>query len=129
MKYITIIFCIFIFGCGHGFIADKPFDRWTKEDTQRQLVYTAVHVVDWAQTVQISRDPVNYQEEGLLRAMAGNHPSESEVHQFFATTLLLQTAIPAMLKPKYRKMWQYTWIGAEASNDIRNFSLGLHGEF
>jgi hypothetical protein len=126
MKYICLIFAFLVFFIG---CASTPFEGWTKADTMRQAAYTGLHIVDWAQTIQIARNPDKFEECGLLRIVSGNHPTDTQVHQFFGGTLILQTVIPSMLKPKYRQAWQTMWIGIEGSNDIRNFSLGLHGEF
>ncbi|MGD9159002.1 MAG: hypothetical protein PVG39_11390 [Desulfobacteraceae bacterium] len=123
-KLFIILFCFLMTGC-----ATRPFKNWTKEDTQRQIVYTVEHAVDWMQTKQIAKNPGKYKEIGLPGVFYGEHPSTSEVDFFFASTLLIQTAIPAMLKPKYRKWYQMIWIGLETGTVFRNFSLGLHGEF
>ena len=118
--------CIIFVLCG---CASVPFEGWTKADTARQVTYTALHVADWAQTAEISRSNGEYCEAGGAGIFIGEHPEESDVHIYFASTLLLQTAISAMLKPKYRKAWQYIWIGAEAATVAHNFSIGLNAEF
>jgi hypothetical protein len=130
MKYFIVIFCLLFVGC-----ASVPFENWTKEDTERQIAYTAFHAWDWMQTKQIARNPDQYKEIGLPAVFYGEHPSESEVDFFCASTLLIQTAIPAMLKSETkngyhpRKWYQMIWIGLEAGTVAHNFQLGLHGEF
>lgn len=118
--------CIIFVLCG---CASAPFEGWTKADTARQVAYTAVHAMDWAQTVDISRSNGEYCEKGGASLVIGNDPKESDVHIYMASTLLLQTAIPAMLKPEYRKAWQYIWIGVEGGTVAHNFSIGLRCGF
>jgi len=124
MKTITTLCVLFLVGC-----ASVPFEGWTKADTTRQVAYTALHVMDWAQTTEISRSNGEYYEAGLAGIVIGEHPEESDVHVYFASTLLLQTAISAMLEPKYRSAWQYVWIGAEGVTVAHNFSIGLRFGF
>ena len=119
------LFIIFVL-CG---CASVPFEGWTKADTARQVAYTALHIADWGQTVDISRNPDKYYEAGLAGLVIGEHPSESQVHTYMATTLLIQTAIPAMLAPEYRKWWQYVWISAECVTVAHNLSIGLRVGF
>jgi len=109
--------------------ASVPFGGWTKADTARQVAYTALHVADWAQTVEISRSNGEYYEAGLAGIVIGEYPEESDVHLYFASTLILQTAISAMLAPKYRAAWQYVWIGAEGVTVAHNYSIGLRFGF
>lgn len=124
MKRFAPILIVFMIGCAH-----RPFEDWTRADTARQVAYTALHIIDISQTVQIAKNPDNFKEIGLLKFYSGEHPSEQQVYEFGITTLILQTAIPAMLKSKYRRIYQWFWIGAEGGNVARNFSIGLHGSF
>jgi hypothetical protein len=48
-PFISIMSMVFLVsGC-----ASRPFENWSRQDTYRQAAYTALHVVDWAQTVTI----------------------------------------------------------------------------
>ena len=118
--------CIIFVLCG---CASVPFEGWTKADTARQVAYAALHVMDWAQTAEIARSNGEYYEAGLAGIVIGEYPEESDVHVYFASTLLLQTAISAMLEPEYRSAWQYVWIGAEGVTVAHNFSIGLRFGF
>jgi len=124
MKKFLVILSLVLSGC-----ASTPFDSWTKADTARQVAYTTLHIADWAQTVEISRSPSEYYEAGLAGIVIGEYPKESDVHLYFASTLVLQTLIPAMLATKYRAAWQYVWIGAEGVTVAHNFSIGLRFGF
>jgi hypothetical protein len=117
MKYITIFFCFLISGC-----VAKPFMFWTNADTARQAIYTVVHIMDWSQTTETSRKPKKYKENNPI---LGKHPSETAVHIYMFITLLLQTAIPAILKPRPRKWYQIIWIGIESYTVYHNFTIGL----
>ena len=124
LKAAGALCLLLLVGC-----ASVPFEGWTKADTTRQVAYTALHVMDWAQTTEIARSNGEYYEAGLAGIVIGEHPEESAVHVYFASTLLLQTAISAMLEPKYRAAWQYVWIGAEGVTVAHNFSIGLRFGF
>ena len=123
LKSSGMLFLILMVGC-----ASVPFEGWTKADPARQVTSTALHVADWAQTAEIARDP-KYCEAGLAGIVIGEYPEESDVHIYFASTLILQTAISAMLAPKYRAAWQYVWIGTEAATVTHNYSIGLKVSF
>jgi len=124
MKTIVALCLLLLVGC-----ASAPFEGWTKADTTRQVAYSALHVADWAQTVEITHSNGRYYEAGLASYAMGHHPDEPEVHLYMGSTLLLQTAISAMLEPKYRRAWQYVWIGSEGGTVLHNYSIGLRFGF
>jgi len=124
LKAAGALCIVLMVGC-----ASVPFEGWTKADTARQVTYTALHIADWAQTVDISKSNGEYYESGLAGIVIGEYPEESDVHLYFASTLILHTAISAMLSPKYRSAWQYVWIGAEGVTAAHNYSIGLRFGF
>ncbi len=106
------------------FLLSVPAYAWTKADTQRQLVYTTLHVIDWGQT----RDVVfhKYPERNIL---LGKHPSIQQVDIYFASTLAGHILVSYLLPPKYRKYWQSFWIGAELKTVVNNYSVGINVHF
>ena len=126
LKKVTFILIFILVGFTYG-CASYPFEGWNSEDTYRQLTFTALHAVDWSQTLGLVNNP-EYQEANAAWAI-GKHPSEASVHLYMAACLIFQTAAPAMLTPKYRKWWQYIWIGEKSYYVNRNYSIGLKGDF
>jgi hypothetical protein len=124
LKSLGALCILILVGC-----ASVPFENWTKADTARQVVYTTTHVMDWVQTVNITHSDGKYYEAGLSHCIIGHHPEERDVNLYMVSTLALQTIIPAMLEPKYRRAWQYIWIGAEGATVAHNFSIGLTLDF
>ena len=115
---------------------------WTKADTAWQLTYVAFHVADWGQTLHIRecdrgesavyngqtyyKDGCNHEEGNPI---LGSYPSRGEVNTYFATTLILHTAIAYYLPPKYRRVWQIAWIGIEANMVSHNINAGVKFSF
>ena len=124
MKRFFPIFVLLAISC-----ASRPFEGWTNTDSARQIAYSAVHVVDWVQTLDIAKNPDKYSECGLAKNFIGTKPTESRIHLYMGSTLILHTAMSAMLKPKYRKWFQYIWIGIEAGTVYSNYSVGYTSNF
>lgn len=119
MKTLVLVFLVVV-GCAH-----RPFEDWSKADTARQAVYTALHVTDWAQTIEFRSN--DRQEANPL---LGSHPNAETVHLFIGSSLIAHTAISALLQPKYRRIWQYFWIGAEGWAVYHNhYSCGVRVGF
>ncbi len=114
-----LILLVFIF-------ISTPAYAWTKADTQRQLVYSALHVIDWGQTRDIANRPKEYQEQNLY---LGKHPSIQRVDTYFALTLLGHAYISYILPPEQRKIWQYISIGVRFQIVSINYSLGVNIHF
>lgn len=89
---------------------------WTTGDTVLQLTYTTLHVLDWAQTLHIARNPDDYYEKNRH---LGQHPSEGKVNTFFAATLVANTAISIWLPKPYRTGWQL-YLNIERAYWVRN---------
>lgn len=118
MKYIILLLIIVLLtGCA---------SNWSKADTNRQIVVTGLHLIDWAQTRQIASEPDKYYE---INPIMGKHPSKTTVDLYMATSLGGQYLVSNLLKPEYRKFWQYMWIGVKTGCVANNFNLGLTGKF
>jgi hypothetical protein len=85
-------------------------ENWTKADTVRQATF---HPDGWCE----------------LNPIIGSHPSVAKVDTYFAGCLVAHTLIAVALPPKYRKIWQYTWIGLRPDLWYGICRQGLNGSF
>lgn len=99
-----------------------PRDPWTTTDTVLQATYTALHVMDWSQTLHIARNPEQYKEQNTF---LGEYPSTGRVNSYMALTLIANTAIPMYLKKPYRNIWQSIWIIHDYSFVQHNRRIGI----
>jgi len=74
-------------------------DEWSTADKQREFVYMALHLMDWAQTRNIARNSDKWRE---INPILGEHPSEDKVDAYFAVMALAHIAISDALRSKYR---------------------------
>lgn len=120
MKKIAFLF-------GFLFLLNHPVHaaNWTKQDTQLQLAYTALHVIDWGQTRYIATHEEYYE----VNAFLGKDPSIQSVDIYFASTLVGHTLVSYLLPPDWRKIWQIVWIGAKFKTVADNYSLGISIHF
>ena len=115
-KIIIILACLF-------FISTPAFaDNWTREDTYRELTWTALLVVDYGQTMNIARNPDKFRE---YNPILGEHPSQSSVGLYMLSAAIIHPVISYYLPPKYRKWWQYISIGVELGTVGNNFGAGI----
>jgi hypothetical protein len=98
---------------------------WSSGDTNRQLAFTALQLVDWAQTREIVRNPDYYETNPIL----GKYPSKTEVDVYFAAATLGHYLVSRALPPDYRKVWQYVWIGVQVGYVTHNYQIGLRIRF
>ena len=122
------------------------FDEWSKTDVGLQVVYTALHIIDWGQTRWLSE---NYYKETPFVSVLGNtttfgrkvvtkeegnfilgkHPSKPAIDIYFASTLLAHAAITHALPKEYRPYWQCITIGLEGTVVGLNASVGAKISF
>ena len=106
------------YGCAH-----RPFENWSQADTARELTWTALHAVDWGQTLDISDHPERFYE---INPCLGEHPSRGKVNRYFALGTIAHPLISGALSPKYRVWWQYVSIGISGGVVIHNhFHAGI----
>lgn len=141
MKKLLLIFCLI---ASNAF----AFDEWSKTDIALQSVYTVLHVIDWGQTRYLTTQrnisviktngntcyygPCTYSTQVSkieTNFILGKFPSKTEVDLYFASTLVLHTAISYILPKPYRTLWQAGTIGLEAYVINNNFNVGIHGMF
>lgn len=100
--------------------------EWSKEDQQRQLLYTFVHVLDWAQTLDIVRKADSFYETNKI---LGRHPTEKKVNIFMVSTLIGNWFIAKKLGKRNRKTFQLVSISTLSLVIVRNNYLGLSIRF
>jgi len=115
MKKILIIALIF-------FATPVFASDWTREDTYRELAWTALLVVDYGQTMNIARHPERFRE---YNPILGKHPSQSSVSIYVLSAAIIHPIISYYLPPKYRKVWQHITIAVEVGAVGHNFGAGI----
>ena len=96
--------------------------EWSKQDTYRELAWTAILALDYKQTLTIVNDPSKYEEYNPL---LGKHPSQRKVEIYFASCAIIHPIISYYLPPQYRKWWQYITIGVEAGAIGNSLRAGI----
>lgn len=101
-------------------------DPWSKTDVALEITWTALHLMDLNQTLQISANPDKYTEGcPFLR----DHPSKGEVYKVFAIGWVAHALIAHVLPHPYRNWWQFLWIGSSATSVQDNWATGIHFSF
>ena len=104
----------------------RATDPWTPADSWREGGYFTLHVLDWAQTRNIARNPDRWHE---MNVVLGEHPSVGRVDRYFALTALAHVGIAVALPRDWRTPFQYVTIGIEAGVVVHNWSIGLGVRF
>lgn len=122
---------------------------WSEADTKRQMAYTALHIIDWGQTLDISdrcgervtvtefiddsgthiTRTTRTREETEANPFLGTCPSRGEVNTYFLLSGVAHYAISRALPRPYREWWQYATITLEAGVVAHNFRAGIHVRF
>lgn len=100
-------------------------EPWSKEQKQLAGIATTLHIIDWAQTRHIARNPHKFSE---LNPILPNHPSLAQVNTHFIWTGIA-TGLLAHNFPKYRSLLLKTYIGYQTINTVRNYHIGIKMEF
>ncbi len=117
-KIIAALLCsALLAGCASTF-----GEKWSKTDTNREILWQGVNVIDWGQTRYIAKHPEKYQENNPI---IGKHPSTGAVDIYMASSALLHPIAAAYLKPKYRKWFQYITIGMSGGCVLNNVNIGV----
>ena len=119
MKYLIII--ILFLSLSYPVHADQ----WTSKDTAYQSAFLLINAVDYLQTKEIIRNPKFYERNLIL----GRNPSHNAVDAYFAGSALAHTAIAYILPERYRRVWQYVFIGLQAGCVAHNFNAGVRIRF
>ena len=101
-------------------------ENWTWTDTALETTYVALTVVDWGQTRNIVNSGGKYSE---INPILGKHPSMGEVDTLTPSAVIAHALIAMALPPRYRRYWQFFFIGAEGIVVLNNYKIGLHIDF
>jgi hypothetical protein len=119
------------------------FDEWTKEDTNRQIIFTVITLVDWGQTRTIATEGINLQipvfnPDGTqttinvfvykyteINPLLGKHPSIELVNTYFPVCMIGNYYIAKKLEGNWRKWWQILSITTETYFVTRNINIGV----
>ena len=100
-------------------------EPWTKEQKQLAAISTTLHFIDWGQTRHIAKNPDRFYERSPLLP---NHPSMGQVNRHFIISGII-IASAAHFLPQYRSQLLKIHIGYQTINTVRNFHIGLKGDF
>lgn len=97
------------------------FQPLTPAETEKQLAYTALHFIDYRQTLAIRTTDTVKETNPIL----GPKPTRTVTSLYFATTLVAHWVVTYTLPPNYREPWQNGTILLQLAVTSRNAQLGL----
>lgn len=112
-------------------------DEWTPADTAFQLAYTAAHVADYGQTLDIADKCGRVWPDGVfhpknpheLNPVLGRCPARGKVHAYMLSTLVAHVVVARLLPQPYRRLWQVGGLGVEVYWAQHNARMGLNFAF
>ena len=125
-KIILVVMMMVVFG---GACHAYTFDKWTKEDTTHQLLFTGLTVMDWVQTNEIVRT-----ERRENNPILGERPSHLQVNTLIPMGIVAHAFVSYLLPTNVkvlgcnlnpRRLWQCTFIVVEANAVNRNIKSGI----
>lgn len=123
MKQIITIFIFMTFITTGTCIAA---DKWTREDSLREVAALTFHFVDWKTTRGIAQDSDHYREANPI---LGEHPSVGRVNTYFVITTIAHPIISYYLPRPWREGFQYVTIGMSMTASTINLWSGLRVRF
>jgi hypothetical protein len=116
--------------------------NWTRADTNRQAVFTAVELVDWGQTRRIVTERTQHslvtRPDGSstetfggrnqwqeFNPLLGEHPSIGTVNAYFPAVIVGDALLAYLLPPEWRAGFQCVSIGAGLVTVTFNLGNGL----
>jgi hypothetical protein len=110
--------------------ATKAESNWTSENTDKQLAFTVLEIVDLGQTLYTSD---LYDDRHEINPFLGRYPSKDKITRYFAICIVGNAIIAYLLPPKWRDWWQNGSIGLEVimvtNNIIVNEGLKVSFNF
>ena len=94
------------------------FQPFTPHESIAQAVFTGMAIVDWGQTRDIARGPARFTETNPI---LGRHPTLRQVDTLVPLGICIHALIAWALPQKYRRYWQYVWIGIETQAVHSNY--------
>ncbi|HDZ25111.1 MAG TPA: hypothetical protein ENH65_01195 [Candidatus Aminicenantes bacterium] len=86
-----------------------------------EIVWQALHIMDWYQTRQIVDDP-NYWE---MNPLIGKDPTRGQVNSWMAGFAVGHLVTSHFLPKEYKKWFQGISLGAKGATVIWNYRVGL----
>jgi len=108
------------------FYSSTAFSEWSTEDTQRQSLFFALHLMDWGQTLDVVSQPEKYYEKNRLLP---KHPTRKEVNTFMVIGGLGHLYISSILPDRKRKIFQWASIVVKLFTVAHNKKIGLQIAF
>ena len=102
---------------------------WTQADTNRQLGISVLMLADAAQTMDIRNHSDLEEVAPVTKWILGRNPEPLETSVYFAASIGINYAIARTLPPRYRKVFQYVYIGFEGAIVANNHYIGLRVPF
>ena len=100
------------------------------DDTQRQVAVTALLVMDWGQTLDMTDQYGEYEGEyAESNPLLGRYPSRGRINTYFVSVIVGHYLIGRMMSANYRKGWQWGAIVLQGYTVSHNFRAGLHIDF
>jgi hypothetical protein len=101
-------------------------DEYSKTDIALQSTYTMLHIIDWGQTLDISKNSDKYWE---INPILGKHPSVSKVNIYMGTSLAIYYIVNYFLPSDYRLLVESSSVILKASLVSHNYKIGLYINF
>jgi hypothetical protein len=95
------------------------------EDVRWQVGYTALHLLDWAQSRRIAANPAWEERNPLL----GKRPPAARLSRYMAGTLVAHWTVVTVLPMRLRRPFQLVTVGIEAGTVAANWRLGVRLDF
>lgn len=129
IAYMIIIFlAAFIAGCGSEAHANSSdWFSWDDKNTKLHYYVTALMLLDMGQTLHIADNPQMYYEKHNF--YLDEHPTRTEVRQYFTWSYILMTASFYVLPSKVSHLAQKGVIGLEVYMVGNNAYIGVGVNF
>jgi hypothetical protein len=123
MKKLVLIFLLILIP--YPVQAYQFCENWTKTDTSFESIYVGLTIIDWGQTRNMVKEGGYHEINPLL----GRHPSLDTVDTLIPLGIVAHGLISMALPPKYRRYWQFLFIGGEIAAVWNNYNVGLRIDF
>ena len=121
MKHLLPILSLALAATAHA-----QWVNYTPTDKYREVVYEALLLADYKQTLDI-RNHFDTMHE--VNPLIGRFPSQRKVDNYFLASAIAHPTITGFVPLKYRRYWQYGGIALEAAVIIHNKRIGLKIDF
>jgi len=104
----------------------SPAWSWSKADTNREIIYQGLHLIDWGQTITIAQHPDCFCERNIFM---GKHLSVATVNLYMGASAVIHLGLSTLVPKQYRSLWQWATIIGTGYVVARNHSLGIRINF